>query len=171
MPLTRSENMARIRSRDTSPERSLRSALHARGYRFRINRSVVGIRPDIVFPRHGVAVFVDGCFWHGCPGDYVAPQTRADFWSEKLTANVLRDRRQTRHLEDEGWRVLRLWEHEITRSADAAASLVADTLDSPDRVPGEHWQVVKVSRSDDGSEFRELIELRDALEPRMIRAG
>lgn len=105
--------MARIRGVDTSPELKLRSALWRSGLRFRLNVRIHRIRPDIIFERRKIAIFVDGCFWHGCPIHYVMPRTRIDFWSEKLAVNTSRDRNQTRLLIGSGWIVLRYWEHEI----------------------------------------------------------
>jgi DNA mismatch endonuclease, patch repair protein len=103
------------RRRDTSPERRLRSHLHGLGYRFRVDRPIRAdaslIRPDIVFTRARIAIFVDGCFWHGCPEHGRTPTTNGDYWGPKLRRNRERDERQTRALEDAGWLVIRLWEH------------------------------------------------------------
>ncbi|HYO69174.1 MAG TPA: very short patch repair endonuclease, partial [Archangium sp.] len=87
MGLTRSEQMSRIRGKDTSPERLLRSALWRAGLRFRLQSRTPYGRPDVVFSKARVAVFIDGCFWHGCPDHYVRPRTRNDFWSSKLLEN------------------------------------------------------------------------------------
>src|SRR5215211_8176900 len=106
--------MARVKGKNTSPERILRSALWRNGLRYRLDYKVPAGRPDIVFPGPKVAVFVDGCFWHGCPAHYSRPRSQQEFWSEKLAANVERDRRQTLELESRGWRVVRVWEHEIS---------------------------------------------------------
>lgn len=111
-PLTRSEIMSRVGQRDTGPELLLRSALFAAGLRFRLNVRVEGVRPDIVYgPKH-VAVFVDGCFWHGCPLHGTKPGSNQSYWLPKLEANRARDARQTEKLERAGWTVIRLWEHE-----------------------------------------------------------
>jgi len=106
------------RRRDTRPERSIRSALHARGMRYRVDfpiRPVAGarpIRPDIVFPRARLAVFIDGCFWHGCPKHGTQPNRNAHYWTAKLKRNVERDRRHDVLLRGAGWTVLRIWEHD-----------------------------------------------------------
>jgi DNA mismatch endonuclease (patch repair protein) len=104
------------RHRDTAPERALRSKLHRTGLRFRVNHpiAVAGrtVRPDIVFTRARLAVFIDGCFWHRCPNHATNPTANAAYWSAKLTANVERDRRITVAMRSEGWTVLRLWEHQ-----------------------------------------------------------
>lgn len=105
------------RSRDTNPEIQLRAALHRTGLRFRKDaRALARVRcakADIVFPRAKVCVFVDGCFWHGCPKHFAAPKTNRAWWSEKIADNRLRDRRKTRQLRRAGWTVLRFWEHEL----------------------------------------------------------
>jgi DNA mismatch endonuclease (patch repair protein) len=106
--------------RDTRPELRLRSALHALGLRFRVDRRpVAGIagRADVVFTRRQMAVFVDGCFWHGCPVHYVAPGTNIGYWTAKVESNRRRDAAVTAALIGSGWRVVRVWEHD-----DAAAS-------------------------------------------------
>lgn len=114
----RSRNMAAIPRRDTKPERELRSALHAAGLRFRVDHPirVAGlrpIRPDVVFTRTRVAVFVDGCFWHGCPEHGQRPQIKNEhYWNPKISGNQERDRRHVEALEGAGWRVLRFWAHE-----------------------------------------------------------
>lgn len=111
----RSRNMAAIRRSETKPEKALRSALHATGLRFRkdyrLDLGRVKPRPDIVFTRAKVAVFVDGCYWHSCPEHGVLPKTNTDFWMSKLARNVERDREQDRALRAAGWTVVRLWEH------------------------------------------------------------
>jgi DNA mismatch endonuclease (patch repair protein) len=110
------------RGRDTGPEIALRSELHRLGLRFRIHRRPIpGLRAtaDIVFGPAKVAVFVDGCFWHRCPIHATAPKANGDWWAEKLDANVARDRYTDKRLEDSGWRVVRVWEHESPTVAAA----------------------------------------------------
>ncbi len=115
--LTRSENMARIRSRDTKPEIRLRQALWAAGCRYRLRSDLPG-SPDILFVKARVAVFVDGCFWHGCPLHYSAPRTREEFWKTKLRKNVLRDIAADDALVSDKWEVFRVWEHELKDTED-----------------------------------------------------
>lgn len=101
--------------RDTKPELALRRALHGMGYRYRVNfRPEKGLRrtADLVFTRRRVVVFVDGCFWHGCPEHATRPKTNEAFWESKLDRNVERDSATTSLLTASGWRVLRIWEHE-----------------------------------------------------------
>ncbi|MFD8886997.1 very short patch repair endonuclease [Streptomyces erythrochromogenes] len=117
------------RSRDTSPERALRSLLHARGLRYRVAaKPLPKMRrtADLVFGPTKVAVFVDGCFWHGCPQHFVPPKTNPDYWREKIGGNVRRDRETDARLTAEGWLVLRFWEHEAPEDcAEAVRAAVA----------------------------------------------
>jgi DNA mismatch endonuclease (patch repair protein) len=103
------------RSRDTAAEVRLRSALHRSGMRFRKSYRISGVtgsvRADLAFIRQRVAVFVDGCFWHACPTHFNRPATNSDYWDAKIGRNQERDRRNTLLLTNEGWRVLRIWEH------------------------------------------------------------
>ncbi len=110
-----SGRMSRQANRDTAPELMLRRQLHALGLRYRVHRRpLAGIRrtADIVFPRKRVAIFVDGCFWHGCPVHGTAPKTNADWWAAKLDRNKERDADTDRLLAEAGWTVVRIWEHE-----------------------------------------------------------
>ncbi|MFD6860582.1 very short patch repair endonuclease [Rhodococcus sp. NPDC060086] len=120
-PRTRAR-MSRQRRRDTAPEMALRRELHRRGLRFFVDRApITGMRrrADLVFPRRRVAVYVDGCFWHRCPLHATAPKNNAQWWDEKLAANVRRDRDTDARLTDAGWTVVRVWEHEdATTAAD-----------------------------------------------------
>jgi DNA mismatch endonuclease (patch repair protein) len=115
--------MAAIRRVDTKPELALRSALHAAGLRFRkdLRLDIGGVRPrpDIVFTRRRVAVFVDGCFWHCCPAHSKLPEKNTDYWRPKLASNVERDRRYDEALNREGWTVVRIWEHVPVDEASA----------------------------------------------------
>lgn len=108
----RSRNMSRIRGAHTRPERVLRSGLHRAGFRFRLHRTDLEGRPDIVLPRYSAVIFVHGCFWHQHPGcrDATRPKTREKFWAEKFAQNHLRDERQKAALLGAGWRVLTVWE-------------------------------------------------------------
>lgn len=120
----RSETMRRVRSRDTSCERALRSAIHACGLRFRLRSDLPG-RPDIVFPSARVAVFVDGCFWHACPLHCRLPATNRAYWEAKIARNAARDARTAAVLRQLGWRVVRVWEHEVVASPTKAAKRIA----------------------------------------------
>jgi DNA mismatch endonuclease (patch repair protein) len=114
------------RSRDTTPERALRSALHALGLRFRVDARPVATIPrraDVVLRGDRVAVFLDGCFWHGCSEHFRPPTTNAGYWTAKIAGNRARDASTTALLEAAGWVVVRAWEHEPT--AVAARRVVA----------------------------------------------
>jgi len=107
--------MSRARRRDTAPEVAIRREAHRRGLRYRVDTPVVGLprrRPDMVFTRQRVAVFVDGCFWHSCPVHATVPKSNRDWWVAKLERNVVRDRETDDLLRVLGWTVLRFWEHE-----------------------------------------------------------
>lgn len=118
--------MSALARRDTAPEISLRRALHRRGLRFRVQFPVPGHarrRIDIAFTRARLAVYVDGCFWHGCPAHYREPQTNREWWRWKVDRNRDRDSSTNAQLESSGWEVLRFWEHvDPEEAADAVAA-------------------------------------------------
>jgi DNA mismatch endonuclease, patch repair protein len=129
-----SKNMSAIRSTDNKTERALRSILHRRGLRFRKDVKALPGRPDIVFSRARLAVFVDGDYWHGrmlrehgpeYVSQYFQPHQRP-YWTEKLERNVKRDDAVTNKLESEGWVVLRLWESDIKRNLSMAADRIEE---------------------------------------------
>lgn len=114
--------------RDTAAEKALRAILFRRGFRYRVDLAPLpGLRrrADLVFPRQKVAVYVDGCFWHGCPIHATWPKANAEFWRNKIEANRQRDEDTNRRLGEAGWVVLRIWEHE---NAEAAADRVATAV-------------------------------------------
>ena len=111
---------------DTAPELAVRRELHRRGLRYRVEAKVLPSlrrRADIAFTRARVVVFIDGCFWHDCPIHGTKPKANADFWADKLAANVARDRDTDKRLEAAGWLVVRAWEHE--KPAEVADHLEA----------------------------------------------
>ncbi|MFJ6550028.1 very short patch repair endonuclease [Microbacterium sp. NPDC091676] len=116
------------RSRDTKPEMAVRRACHARGLRYRVDvRPLPELRrrADLVFPTERIAVFVDGCYWHGCPEHYVASKSNADYWRVKIARNRERDADTDATLLAAGWRVVRAWQHEDPGTvADAVAAVV-----------------------------------------------
>ena len=121
-----SQRMSRAPRRDTPVEVALRRELHRRGRRFRVIYKVPGNRRrtiDIAFPRRQLAVFVDGCFWHGCPDHGVLPVSNREWWIQKLGANIARDADTNRLLRDAGWTVVRVWEH--TNAHDGADAVEA----------------------------------------------
>ena len=124
-----SYRMRQNKKRDTRPEMALRSELHGRGARFRVNLRVhadgISVRPDVVFTRKKVAVFVDGCFWHGCPQHGNMPRRNADYWRQKLERNARRDALVTESLSADAWRVVRVWEQEpVSNAADVVMQVV-----------------------------------------------
>ena len=107
--------MACVKSRDTGPEKFVRSLLHAMGYRFRLYRRDLPGTPDIVFPKYKTAVFVNGCFWHGhkeCKYSHL-PSTNLEYWEKKIADNLERDERKKRELEELGYRVLTVWQCQL----------------------------------------------------------
>ncbi|MFJ8827299.1 very short patch repair endonuclease [Streptomyces sp. NPDC102467] len=130
----RRRNMQAIRSRDTKPELKLRKLLHAMGLRYRVAaRPLPDVRrtADLVFRPTKVAVFIDGCYWHGCPEHYQAPRKNSGYWSEKVSGNMTRDRDTDQRLRAAGWLVLRYWEHE---PAEECAKSVSDTVAARRRI-------------------------------------
>lgn len=123
----RSWNMSRIRSRDTMPERAVRSLLHRMGYRFRLHHKGLPGRPDVVLTRYRTVILVHGCFWHrheACRFAYT-PKTRQRFWRSKFSANVARDRVVQAELRKQGWRVVVVWECELRNMERLAKRLAA----------------------------------------------
>jgi len=113
------------RRRDTAPELAVRRALHAAGLRYRVDYPLVfdrRRRADVVFTRQRVAVFIDGCFWHGCPDHSTTPKQNTDYWGPKLARNAAHDLDTTARLTADGWTVLRFWEHEDPQAV--AASII-----------------------------------------------
>lgn len=116
----RSEVMSRIRgSGNKATELRLIQIFRANSITGWRRGSTLPGKPDFVFPRLRVAVFVDGCFWHGCPKHATWPRTRAAFWLAKITGNKSRDKRVSRHLRNRGWKVIRIWEHELKRKDES----------------------------------------------------
>ncbi|HXM51577.1 MAG TPA: DNA mismatch endonuclease Vsr [Pyrinomonadaceae bacterium] len=130
-PQQRSFNMSRIRNRDTRPEMIVRSIVHRMGYRYRLHKSDLPGKPDLVLVRHRKIIDVYGCFFHmhKCRYGSVVPATNAKFWKAKRLSNVKRDRRNLRALKREGWRVMIVWECE-TRSIPALVERIEKYLSS-----------------------------------------
>lgn len=115
-PQERSERMGRVRNKDTKPEMRVRRLVHRLGFRYRLHDSRLAGKPDMVFPGRNAVIFVHGCFWHrhrGCPLCRL-PKTRLDFWRPKLEENRRRDSRNQRKLRKDGWRLLVVWECELS---------------------------------------------------------
>lgn len=107
--------MSRIRAKDTQPEIILRGIISGAGIRgYRLNYKLLG-KPDIVFPKKKIAIFIDGCFWHKCPRCFVNPDINRKFWNKKIASNVKRDTIVNTELKGGGWKVIRIWEHELRK--------------------------------------------------------
>lgn len=154
--------MARIRSANTRPEVLLRTALWRRGLRYRLHAKTPVGRPDIVFPGSKVAVFIDGCFWHGCPLHYTRPGSREAFWAAKLVENTSRDRAQTLSLDALEWRSVRVWEHEVFTALDGVVDEVRQAIEGAAWAPPTRFVVVRVDVLDAVTRFERhhLEELR-----------
>lgn len=123
-----SRRLSQLQRRDTAPELAVRRLLHAAGYRYRVAFPVPGQRRrtiDIAFAGQRLAIFIDGCFWHGCPAHGTSPRSNSEWWQQKLSANRARDRSTEALLAHIGWSYLRFWEHE---DPDRVAQAVADWL-------------------------------------------
>jgi DNA mismatch endonuclease, patch repair protein len=133
-PAQRSYNMSRIRDRDTRPEMIVRSIVHRLGYRYRLHKSDLPGKPDVVFVRHRKIIDVHGCFFHmhSCKYGKVEPATNVEFWRTKRLSNVTRDRRNLLALKREGWRVMIVWECE-TRDSYRLAKKLARFLQPSNR--------------------------------------
>lgn len=126
----RSELMSRIRGKDTKPEMLVRRLVHSMGYRYRLHARELPGRPDLVFRPRRKAIFVHGCFWHrheGCSRNTM-PAIRQDFWRRKLNGNAQRDRRNEAVLQENGWRVLVIWECEANGDMDRLARTISEFL-------------------------------------------
>ncbi len=120
--------MSRIRARDTTPEKKLRRMLWQNGIRgYRIHYDLIG-KPDIVFVKKKIAVFIDGCYWHKCPVCFREPDTRKEFWMKKIESNVRRDEKVNEELKKEGWTVIRIWEHEIRKEPEKVIAGILSLL-------------------------------------------
>ena len=120
------KSMQGNRSRDTKPEMAVRSAVHRRGIRFRVSarpQPALARTADLVLRKTRIAVFIDGCYWHGCPDHHTQPATNSQYWANKIARNIERDTETTAYLQQTGWTVLRFWEHE-----DPEAVAVADQV-------------------------------------------
>jgi DNA mismatch endonuclease, patch repair protein len=133
-PEQRSFCMSRIRGNGTSPELSLKEACEQLGLEPSQQALLAG-KPDLIFPKSNVAVFIDGCFWHGCPAHYSAPSQRQQFWQRKLFANQLRDRSVTEELTEAGWLIIRIWEHDLRNPLSVAMAAHSIWESQQNRLP------------------------------------
>jgi DNA mismatch endonuclease, patch repair protein len=120
--------MSRIRAKNTGPEVKLRKLLYSDGIRgYRIHFNLIG-KPDIVFVRKKIAIFIDGCFWHKCPKCFKIPETRQEFWMKKINSNIKRDTIVNEYLQNNGWLVIRIWEHEINKHPESVLAQIKEKL-------------------------------------------
>ena len=125
----RSYNMSQIKSDNTVPEIKLRRLLAKRGFKnYRVNYRKLFGKPDIVFLKKKIAIFVDGCFWHKCPKCFSKPITRTKFWFKKIESNLRRDRKINQELKKKGWLVIRVWEHDIEKNSKQISDKIAIIL-------------------------------------------
>jgi len=128
-PEQRKYYMSRIKGRDAKPEILLRKTLWSMGLRYRLRSKIAG-KPDLVFPGSHVAVFVDGCQWHCCPQHWVRPKSNTEFWDRKFDGNRHCDKLVNKHLNAQGWKVLRVWEHEVEWNCRTVALKIARIVSS-----------------------------------------
>ncbi|VVE80350.1 DNA mismatch endonuclease Vsr [Pandoraea sputorum] len=164
-PEQRKRCMSRVKNRNTDIELTFRKGLWSAGLRYRLNVKLPG-KPDIAFTGHKLAVFVDGCYWHGCPEHGQIPKTNAQFWREKINKNVARDSTVTTILEANGWRVLRFWQHELKRNL---AECVARVQASIKQIDDRKNMVRRSQQKDPESLRKELIVLLTNFEAELKR--
>ena len=126
----RSKVMASIKGKNTKPEVAIRKLLWKQGIRYRIhNKNIFGI-PDISIKDKMIAVFIDGCFWHGCGRCYKEPRTNSKFWRTKISDNKKRRKKVRKYLKNEGWNVLEFWEHEVNSNSEKIISRIISNINS-----------------------------------------
>ena len=126
----RSYNMSQIKAKNTKPEMKLRKMLFHNGLRgYSIHYGLIG-KPDIVYPKYKLAIFVDGCFWHKCPRCFTTPDTRKEFWAKKIETNKKRDIEINKKLSHMGWTVLRFWEHRIMKDPHSVLRIIRKKIDN-----------------------------------------
>ena len=167
-PSQRHHCMSRIRGKNTKPEILVRKGLHARGFRFRLHNKKLPGSPDIVLPKYGVAIMVNGCFWHGHKGCRYAtePKTNIEFWETKIARNRHRDEVTTAHLEALGWTVITVWECELRNSSqlDDRLDALAEGIREAGAALLKRKEVYKNNRAEAQRQARELMERQAQLE-------
>lgn len=157
-PMQRSYCMSRIRGKDTKPEILVRKGLHARGFRFHLQDKKLPGRPDIVLPKYGVVIMVNGCFWHGHKGCRYAtkPKSNVAFWELKIQRNRHRDEVTNAHLEALGWHVITVWECELRGKSNIEMRL--DELAGEIRLAGEKKARQDATRQQSRTEAKKIRE-------------
>ena len=160
--------MSRIRGKNTKPEILVRKGLHARGFRFRLHNKKLPGSPDIVLPKYGVAIMVNGCFWHGHKGCRYAtkPKTNIEFWETKIARNRHRDEVTTAHLEALGWTVITVWECELRNSSqlDDRLDALAEEIREAGVAKSKLKELYKRNRAESKMALREMMERQAQLE-------
>jgi DNA mismatch endonuclease (patch repair protein) len=169
--LTKSQRhqcISHIRGKNTKPEILVRKGLHARGVRFRLHNKKLPGSPDVVLPKYGVAIMVNGCFWHGHKGCRYAtkPKSNVEFWETKIARNRHRDEVTNAHLEALGWRVITVWECELRGKAEAASKLdaLAEEIREAGVAKSKLKELYKRNRAESKMALREMMERQAQLE-------
>lgn len=123
----RSEIMSKVKSKDSKIEVDFRKAIWKKGFRYRKNPTKYFGKPDIVLPKHKTAIFIDSCFWHGCKRHCRLPSARKKYWTTKIERNKERDKKVNRHYRKMGWKIIRVWEHEI-KNTDSIICKISKSL-------------------------------------------
>ena len=165
--------MSRIRGKNTKPEILVRKGLHARGFRFRLHNKKLPGSPDIVLPKYGVAIMVNGCFWHGHKGCRYAtkPKSNVEFWETKIARNKHRDEVTSAHLEALGWTVIVVWECELRgkETAEARIQTLAEEIRSAGELKKQKEARRRLSRAAAKREREQMLERQAALEKELKR--
>ena len=160
--------MSRIRGKNTKPEIMVRKWLHARGFRFRLHNKKLPGSPDIVLPKYGVAIMVNGCFWHGHKGCRYAtkPKTNVEFWETKIARNRHRDEVTNAHLEALGWHVITVWECELRGKSIVASRLdaLAEEIREAGVAKSKLKELYKRNRAESKMALRKMMERQAQLE-------
>lgn len=170
MPLTRSQNMARIHGKDTKPEIRVRKALHAKGFRFRVNVRSLSGTPDIVLPKYRTCVFVNGCFWHGhdkC-SFYSRPKSNKEFWQDKVKRNKARDELVVAKLSSMGWYCVSVWECELKK---AVFEKTMEALAATIRGNRERWEQEKDRKRQERMQAKERKTLSERRQQELMLKG
>lgn len=172
-PTQRHSCMSKIRGKDTKPEIRVRKGLHARGFRFRLQDRKLPGRPDITLLKYGVAIMVNGCFWHGHKGCRYAtkPRTNPEFWEAKIARNRHRDEVTTAHLEALGWTVITVWECELRGKAASEARIeaLAEEIRKAGEMKLQQERHRHMSRATVKKEREEMIQRQAKLEEEIKR--
>ena len=172
-PIQRHSCMSKIRGKDTKPEIRVRKGLHRRGFRFRLQDRRLPGRPDITLPKYGVAIMVNGCFWHGHKGCRYAtkPRTNPEFWETKIERNRHRDEVTTAHLEALGWTVITVWECELRgkSAAEARIEALAEDIRKAGEMKLQQKRTRHISRTAAKKEREEMLQRQARLEEEIKR--